>query len=132
MTLQEGFLGAFRAFVGNGLLIFRDVNSIDAHVDYAWDSLVHAAPDSVYVGVQNPIDGPVLVDLYEEGSPELAIDGAVLFDGNISSLQGQFFLHDPLEEVKLQVTTDRPGQARLLISADEDSAPAVLRFQIWY
>ncbi|MDH6462650.1 hypothetical protein M2302_002830 [Micromonospora sp. A200] len=74
----------------------------------------------------------MVVDLHEGEPSELAIEGAELFDGAISSLQGQFVIHDPLEEVKLQVTTDRPGPARLRISADYESLPTVLRFQVWY
>lgn len=130
--VEDGFLGSVCAFVGNGLLVFRDVNSVDTHAGYAWDTAVHAAPDSIYVCVQHPVDGPVGVDLYEGDSSELVIEEATLFDGTISSLQGQFVLHDPLEEVKLQVTTDRSGPARLRISGDDESRPAMLRFQVWY
>lgn len=131
-SLNEEFLGSFCAFVGNGLLIFRDVNSIDAHADWEGQSEVHAVQDSIYLCVQHPVDGPVTADLFEDGSANLTLDGATLFDGNISSSQGEFVLHDPNESVKLRIVTDRPGQARLRISGDEESRPTVVRLQIWY
>ncbi|MFY1690252.1 hypothetical protein [Plantactinospora sp. WMMB782] len=127
---DEEFLGSFCAFVGNGLLIFRDVNSTDTHADYRWDTVTHAVADSIYICVQHPVDGPVEVDLYEDDSPELSLDVAI-FDGRIDSLQGQFVLHDPVEDVRLKITTDHPGSSRLRISGDEETRPARLRFQIW-
>ncbi|MET7749739.1 hypothetical protein [Micromonospora sp. NPDC005367] len=129
---EDGFLGLFRAFVGNGLLILRDANSVETHAEWAGDSEIHATADSIYLCVQHPVDGPVTVDLFEGDSPDLALAGAALFDGTISSLHGEFVLHDPAEGIKLQAITDRPGPARLRISGDDVSRPAIVRFQIWY
>ncbi|GAB7037176.1 MULTISPECIES: hypothetical protein [Catenuloplanes] len=130
--VEEGFVGSFCAFNVHGLLIFRDVQSRAVHDGHSGNDTVHAASDSVYVAVQPSVVGPVLVDVYEDGDPDVAIEGPVLYDGDISSAYGQFVLHDSPEDVRLAVTTDVGGVARLRISADRRDSPSEVRFQIWY
>lgn len=93
---------------------------------------MHAAPDSIYVRVQTYVDGPVSVEVFEDESKDLVFDGAVLFDGTISSQHGEFVLHDPDNWISMKVVTDNPGGARLRVSGDAGHTPSALRLQIWY
>lgn len=129
---DDGFVGSFRVFAQHGLLIFRDVLSVDTHEGWDGGDMVHAAPDSLYLRVQTYVDGPVSVEVLEDESEDLILDGAVLFDGVISSQHGEFILHDPDNWITMKVITDNPGEARLRVSGDTDDAPSALRLQIWY
>ncbi|MEU4424173.1 hypothetical protein AB0F81_26400 [Actinoplanes sp. NPDC024001] len=128
---DEAFLGGFRAFAGHGLLIFRDVRSENTHAGYSGVG-VHVTPDSLYVPVQHPVDGPVVAEVFEEGAADLALGAVTLFEGTVSSQQGEFVLHDADDAVRLRIVTDEPGEAQLRISADAESSPAAVRFQLWY
>ncbi|MEU4560463.1 hypothetical protein AB0F72_18965 [Actinoplanes sp. NPDC023936] len=129
---DDGFVGSFRVFAQHGLLIFRDVQSVDTHEGYHGRVPVHARPDSVYLKVRTSVDGPVSVEVFEDESEDLALDGAVLFDGTISSGYGEFVLHDPDNWISMKVITDSPGEARFRVSADDERLPSELRLQIWY
>ncbi|MBB2946390.1 hypothetical protein FB565_006158 [Actinoplanes lutulentus] len=128
----SGFVGSFRVFAQHGLLIFRDVRSADTHDGFDGKVPVHARPDSIYLKVRTYVDGPVSVEVFEDESDDLTLDGAVLFDGTISSEYGEFTLHDPDEWIAMKVITDNAGAARLRVSADAERSPSALRLQIWY
>ena len=129
---SKDFVGSFCVFAQHGLLIFRDVRSVDTHHGWAGGDLVHAAPDSIYLRVRTSVDGPVSVEVFEDESAELILEGAILFDGTVSSEHGEFVLHDPDNWISMKVVTDHPGAARLRVSGDAGHSPSVLRLQIWY
>ncbi|WCN81162.1 hypothetical protein [Micromonospora sp. LH3U1] len=129
---DDGFVGSFCVFAQHGLLIFRDVRSVDTHAGWDGGDMVHATPDSIYLRVQTYVDGPVSVEVLEGESEDLVLDGAVLFDGTISSQHGEFILHDPDNWISMKVVTDNPGEARLRVSGDAGHLPSALRLQIWY
>ena len=128
MTTDD-FLGSFCVAVQHGLLIFRDIKSVDTHE--GWDGRsVHATADSLYLRVQPSVDGPVTVEVLGSGEP--AYEGIVLYDGTIASEHGEFVLHDPNDWICMRVITDEPGAARLRVTGDHDLMPSVVRIQIWY
>jgi hypothetical protein len=129
---SDDFVGSFRVLAQHGLLIFRDVRSVDTHDGWDGGDRVHATPDSIYLRVRTYVDGPVSVEVFEDESEELILDGAILFDGAISSEHGEFVLHDPDHWISMKVVTDNPGDARLRVSGDADHSPSALRLQIWY
>jgi hypothetical protein len=90
MQEGDGFLGSFCVFAQHGLLIFRDVESTDRHNGFDGRQVVHAAADSIYLAVRPSVDGPVAVDVFDDGSDDFRFDEALLFDGVISSKHGQF------------------------------------------
>lgn len=128
MTTDD-FLGSFRVDVQHGLLIFRDVNSVDTHEGWNGDA-VHAVDDSIYLRVQTSVDGPVAVEVFGSDTPTR--ENVTLYDGAIESQYGEFVLHDPNNWISMRVITDEPGIARLRITGDHNLMPAVVRIQIWY
>ena len=129
---DDDFIGSFRVFAQHGLLIFRDVRSADTHEGWDGQAAVHAGTDSLYLRVQPSVDGPVEVEVYQDGSDDLALEDAVLYEGTISSAHGEFVVHDPNEWISMRVVTDEPGPARLRISGDDELMPSHVRIQIWY
>jgi hypothetical protein len=124
----DDFLGSFSVPVQHGLLIFRDIKSVDTHEGWDGNGL-HAAPDSLYLRFLAS-DGPVTVNVFGADGPT---HGSVtLYDGTISSEYGEFILHDPNDWISMRVITDEPGVARVRITGDHHRTPSVLHIQIWY
>ncbi|GIE85600.1 hypothetical protein [Actinoplanes regularis] len=128
MTTDD-FLGSFCVDMQHGLLIFRDINSVDTHEGWDGDA-VHAVADSLYLRVQPSVDGPVSVEVF--GSDEPTYEGIVLYDGSITSRHGEFVLHDPNDWISMRVITDEAGTARLRVTGDHKLMPSVVRIQLWY
>jgi hypothetical protein len=128
---DEEFVGSFRALVGNGLLIIRDSHSTETHGNWGESgSDIDVTPDSIYLCVQHPVDGPVTVDVFE--GPPAAEDGFVWFDGVVVSSRGTFIVHDPMEDVRLVVRTDHRGDVHLRIASDVEWRPTSVRLNFWY
>jgi hypothetical protein len=123
------FVGSFRVAVGNGLLIIRDTESTATHEGWQ-DEDIHVEPDSVYLCVQNPVDGPVSVEIFE-GQPAQQAGDTIVLDGTISSLHGTFVIHDPANDVRLVVRTDRGGDSHLRITVDQAWRPSVVQMHFW-
>lgn len=60
---DEDFVGSFRASIGNGLLTIRDIESVDVHASWTGNTDIDVTPDSIYMSVQHPVDGPATAEL---------------------------------------------------------------------
>jgi len=128
---QEIFAGSFKGFVGNGLLIIRDSDSTAVHSGWQ-DEDIHVEASSVYLCVQHPVDGPVVVDVFEGGPAGRPCNDITALDGSINSQFGTFILHDPIDDIRLVVRTDHPGDSRLQILVDELPRPSRVKIYFWH
>lgn len=117
---DDSLLGSFVTHFDHGLLMIEDSETRAAHE--GWDAAteyVHFDHDSLYVAVQNSVDGPVAVSAYRDVAPRGETEGLVeAFSGEVDSKFGRFRIHDSDDRVVLTVA-GRPGSNRLTVFVDE-------------
>ncbi len=93
---------SFVAPMEHACLFIRDVDSEASHDDWnPAEAPVDAHPDSILIGVQAGVDGPVSVKVWR-GEPEAALS-TTIFEGSIRLQSGRLSLHDPNEDIVVQV-----------------------------
>ncbi|WP_211269246.1 hypothetical protein [Saccharothrix syringae] len=88
-----------------GLLVVSDRDSADAHDD--WNpatEVVHAGPDSLYVGVRDAAGGAVLVIVADRA--EISSEAFLLHEGSFTSPSLSIHVYDPGESFSLVIPID--------------------------
>ena len=122
MISTESLLASFTAPFEHGLLVVEDSATRARHDGWvAAAEQVHLDLDSLYVGVQSSVDGPVSVEVHDADFPESAIAGMTLrFSGEIplSSRVLRVCDSDNLAVLSLR-TVAETARIRLLVDDDE-------------
>jgi hypothetical protein len=113
-------LGSFVTFFDHGLLMIEDSESRATHE--GWDAAteyVHLDQDSLYVAVQNVVDGAVAVTAYRDTAPSGETEGLVeAFSGEVESKFGRLRIRDSDDRAILTVA-GRSGRNHLTVLLDE-------------
>lgn len=95
-------VGSFQATFPFGLMIVAAPESTDPHD--GWDpraEIVHAQPDSLYVGVRDTASGLVTVTCFDSEEPLSALP--LLFSGPLALPSAQLRIYDPNETISMVV-----------------------------
>jgi hypothetical protein len=120
-------VGAVETGFSHGLLIVAAPESVDAHND--WDpatELVHAGPDSLYIGVLDAAGGLVRVECYDEPVTDPSL--LLLYRGDLELPSASVVLYDPNQQLRMIIGLE----ARLhtvVVLGNDDSAPTRLCIQ---
>jgi len=121
-------LGSFSARFSHGLMVVSAPESADTHD--SWDAaaeVVHAGPDSIYIGVMDAASGLVSVRCIE--GPDVDTDLRAIFSGRLTLPSARLKFYDPDETINMIVPVSAESVA-ITIYADDDREPSELLFQV--
>jgi hypothetical protein len=120
-------LASFTVRYPFGLLVASSPESTDAHD--GWDAstqMVHARPDSLYIGVKDAASGLVTVTCTEAyGKPS----GIVLYDGKLTLPSARLRLYDPDENVSVVVPVSS-SEVSVMVTGDDPEEPSDVTIQL--
>ncbi|MEV8510506.1 hypothetical protein AB0368_37535 [Actinoplanes sp. NPDC051475] len=127
MISTDDLRGSFTVPFEHGLLVLEDPATRATHDGWvAAAEQVHLDQDSLYVGVQASVDGPVTVEVYDAGLPESATAEMTLrFSGELplSSRILRVSDSDNLAVLSLQTNSE---SVRVRVLVDDDEWPALV------
>ncbi|MEV4715052.1 hypothetical protein [Micromonospora sp. NPDC049374] len=127
MISTDGLLGSFTVPFEHGLLVVEDSATRARHDNWnAATEQVHLELDSLYMGVQGSVDGPVSVEVYDADLPEAATTSMVLrFSAEIPLPSGVLKVSDSDSAAVLSLRAIGES-ARIRIFVDDDEWPALV------
>lgn len=111
-----------------GLMVVAAPESTDPHDD--WDAateVVHARPDSLYVGVRQAASGLVKVKCFEDEAPQSDLEP--LFTGRLTLPSARLRIYDPDETISMILSVEGKSMA-IAIYADNDDEPSNLEMYL--
>lgn len=120
--LYEGLLGRVVAYFEHGILFLEDPESESVHAEWnSEDGVAHVLTDSVALQVQNGVDGPVDIAIYEGSVEGLEMAGlSRVADVTLESMDERLRLHDPNDYVSLVVQSAESDSLRVQIFVDDE------------
>jgi hypothetical protein len=121
-------VGSFEAWFSFGLLVVAAPESTDAHD--GWDAaaeMVHAGPDSLYVGVRDTASGLVRVSCFEGDEPQSEFP--LLFSGSLSLPSKRLRICDPDETISM-VLPAAGDSVTVAVYADDSDEPSELQIYL--
>ena len=130
MTNERGAMlaGSFQARFSFGLMVVAAPESTDPHDD--WDpraEIVHAGPDSLYIGVRDTASGLVTVTCFEGGEPHSQFP--LLFSGPLALPSAQLRIYDPNETISMVLPVPSKSMT-IAIYADDSNEAAELEIYL--
>lgn len=127
MISTDSLLGSFTVPFEHGLLVVEDSATRARHDDWvAAAEQVHLDQDSLYMGVQGSVDGPVSVQVYDADLPEAATAEMTLrFSGEMPLPSGVLRVSDSDNSAVLSLRINGDS-ARIRVLVDDDDWPALV------
>lgn len=127
MISTDSLLGSFTVPFEHGLLVVEDSASRARHDGWiAADEQVHLDQDSLYVGVQGSVDGPVSVEVHDADLPEAATAEMTLrFSGRMPLSSRVLRVSDSDNSAVLSLRTN-DDSVRIRVLVDDDEWPALV------
>lgn len=125
IIFTDNLLGSFTVPFEHGLLVVEDSATRARHDSWiAAAEQVHLDHDSLYLGVQASVDGPVSVEVYDADLPEVATAEMTLRYGGEMPLSSRVLRVSDSDNFAVLSLRTRGDSVRIRVLVDDDEWPA--------